>query len=368
MSDVPIKSANGQGVVDEALHPSAPPWSVSPSTPSEQAVGDGNEPFGEPASSQALGASSLEHLWFDDANVLPDLMDAELDASADAPEIAPTPDNEHAAPLEDEGESAAISFAPVSRGDANEPASSGTESAETGELDRPLVPLCEPLFSDICRLNRIKRLGTPSEMDEPEKIRLRLARRLERLSESARAGGHGAAFATVAGPLRSFVDVVITRGGFSFADNWRPLTPRWADPDRVLLGAAADALCNGDAVETGQLEVLQSCLSLTADLLPATEGQPSGEDLLGAMGRRLTRPSGEHICPGAYDGLFASAILPPIGRQLKVLVAVSLSVLLLTIAIAVALNLRSARELDSSIDVVRHALEPTARPHVSSTP
>ncbi len=347
MSEIPIQSASGQQAVDEPRPLTAKPrlvGSPSPETGSQAKV--------------ALGVASLEHLWFDDANALPDLLDSEFDgvgtasagASSDPVADASVADDSD----EDDEELAPIAFAPVAGSDAETgPNVSAAEPSEPGEMDRPLVWLCEPLFNDICRLNRIKRLGGEAEMVEPEKIRLRLEKRLERLSTTARRHDLAALFATVAGPLRSFVDVVLTRGGFSFAENWRPLSPRWAEPDRVLLAAAADALCNGDAVETGQLEVLQSCLSLTADLLRPGDGQPPGEDLLGAMGRRLIRPSAEHICPSAYGGLFTQALLPPIGRQLKVLVAVSLSALLLTIAIAVMMNLRSARELDSSIDVVR---------------
>lgn len=361
MSDIPVKSANGQQVVENGRRPSALPGETPPEQTASQA-------------SVALGVTSLEHLWFDDANALPELIDAESGAAGTESPGASGPAVETSAAQTaeswaDDSGLEAITFAPVSRGDGEiESVSPKAGTSEVDEVDRPLVGLCEPLFNDICRLNQIKRLGAPGEMDEPEKIRRRLEKRLNRLSETARERGISGAFDTVAGPLRSFVDVVMTRGGFRFTDNWRPLTPRWAEPDRVLLGAAADALCDGDAVETGQLEVLQSCLSLTADLLPVTEGQPTGEDLLGAMGRRLIRPAGEHICPSAYNGLFASAILPPIARQLKVLVAISLSVLLLTIAIAVALNLRSARELNSTIDVVRHALDPAARPHSQSAP
>lgn len=229
--------------------------------------------------------------------------------------------------------------------------------AGQADLDGALMRACEPVFQLVCRLNRMKRLGTDSERFEPHAIRAEVERTFDRLAAAPKPGALAPALEAVAGPLRCFVDVVMTRAGFEFADRWRNVAPRWANPDRVLIGAAADALRDGRPSAAQRLEVLHACLCLTGDLLRPVRGLPSVEHLLDLAGRRLHRPAGERLCPAAYDGVFASAILPPLGRRLKALVVFGVGLLLLVLAGAVALNVRYTAGLDESIDTVRRALD-----------
>jgi hypothetical protein len=226
---------------------------------------------------------------------------------------------------------------------------------------RVLVRVCDSLFQRLGKLNRQRRTGFPDGRPRPQDLRVELEQSLERVLASTVPRDFSKQLADLELPLRCFVDLVMTRGGFGFQEIWEPLAPEAAGtPQLPLIDAAAEALADPapDALE--QLEVLQVCLSFSAHLIEPTPVQRPVAPLLQRISERLS-PAGEPLfTPTAYDGVFTRAILTPVSRRLRLLAGVSIALLLLAVAGAVALNWYYCRQLDGSINTVRAALERSA--------
>ncbi|HWE01832.1 MAG TPA: hypothetical protein VG326_05430 [Tepidisphaeraceae bacterium] len=221
---------------------------------------------------------------------------------------------------------------------------------------RALGRTCEPVFQMVCRLNRMKRSPEGLLRFDVERIRYDFVQLFDEMTVKSISEGCSPQFNALQEPLRCFVDIVMTRAGFPFADEWRWLTST-VDPDATLFGSASELTPSADSSHRQSLEILYMCLCLTVDILRLPGGESTAMALIERIDGRIHRDESGLFCPAAYDGVFTRAILTPVGRRLRSLAAGSAALILLAIAGAVGLNLYYYQQLDHSIRQVRTYLE-----------
>ncbi len=210
----------------------------------------------------------------------------------------------------------------------------------------------EQLFQWVCRLSRVRRADYADGTFDANTLRGFAELLLTTITAAGPVG------LRLRGPLASFVDVVMMRGGLPIQGSWRPLGP--VPPERAYGLAVAESAADPTGLHDGSWVVHHAALSLVADLLPVTPDFPGGPAVLDALDVRLhgiAAPAAEdRICPAAYDGVFDHAIVRPVGRPIRALAAAAVGLLLLALAGAVMLNLKYVDQIRGSVDTVDKTL------------
>jgi hypothetical protein len=87
-----------------------------------------------------------------------------------------------------------------------------------------LVRVCDSLFQRLGKLNRSRRAGFPDGKPRLQELHVELEQSIERVLASTVPRDFSKRLADLELPLRCFVDLLMTRGGFGF-DEWEPLAP-----------------------------------------------------------------------------------------------------------------------------------------------
>jgi hypothetical protein len=215
---------------------------------------------------------------------------------------------------------------------------------------KPLVELCEPLFSYICRLNRAARLGTPAF--EASQVRGDIDGILRSISEEADDAGQTEQFARIRRPLVYFVDFMVASSSFEWAPNY----PRIANDENEYAGderffhplanehngdTLDETLADNSSDATERLAVFYECLGLGFSGMYNGDAEEKQEQIKDYINRcaarirdRMDADETARICPEAYKHTNREVLYEPVKDKLGAVSIIAIGALVVVFIVS----------------------------------
>ena len=221
-----------------------------------------------------------------------------------------------------------------------------------------LSDIVEPLFHEVCRVNRAARKGGSVPVD---RIRSALVGELDRCVREADAAGLGNRYREVEPALIALCDEVVIESGMLGPGEWRPIGEERGIETGVVYALVERKLSeDADADTLEQLRVLYTVFGL------GYTGEKAGdsESLRAVMGDLSSKLRGlmdsdrrAAIVPEAYEHLDTSDLIQPPGRSVVGLGLVLLAMTLVVIGGNAYFYWDAGRQLSGSLDEIETQAE-----------
>lgn len=221
-----------------------------------------------------------------------------------------------------------------------------------------LSELCEPLFQDVCRLNRSARKGASPELAS---VRAEFAEVFGRMRKQANDDAAlKAQFDKVEIVLVYFVDWAVRTSKLPFASSWTDMALERGKPggDEDFFDELDKSLKDPSPEATERLAVYYTCLGLGFSGWYA--GQPEvlkkkQQDIFGRIRGMIDANPAERITPEAYEHVNTADLVEPPGTKVIGLVIVLIGLAITIVAANAALFLERRGELKRTLEGIVEA-------------
>ena len=220
-----------------------------------------------------------------------------------------------------------------------------------------LPELCEPIFQEICRLNRLGRKGASgdyaiarseikaifTQMTEASKSDLRLSQQYQRIEIA----------------LIFFVDSIIADSGLPFANEWNKNRLAYERNelagDEKFFDLLDETLADNKEEAAERLVIYYTCLGL--GFTGWYQGQPEFlrkkmNEIQPRIRAFLDTDETGLICPDTYQSTNTSNLPLPLGSSLTPMIIALVGLVIVVIAANITLFQSSSRELNRSLDAI----------------
>jgi type IV/VI secretion system ImpK/VasF family protein len=220
-----------------------------------------------------------------------------------------------------------------------------------------LPELCEPIFQEICRLNRLGRKGASgdyaiarseikaifTQMTEASKSDLRLSQQYQRIEIA----------------LIFFVDSIIADSSLPFANEWNKNRLAYERNelagDEKFFDLLDETLADNKEEAAERLVIYYTCLGL--GFTGWYQGQPEFlrkkmNEIQPRIRAFLDTDETGLICPDTYQSTNTSNLPLPLGSSLTPMIIALVGLVIVVIAANIALFQSSSQELNRSLDAI----------------
>jgi type IV/VI secretion system ImpK/VasF family protein len=220
-----------------------------------------------------------------------------------------------------------------------------------------LPELCEPIFQEICRLNRLGRKGASgdyaiarseikaifTQMTEKSKSDLRLSQQYQRIEIA----------------LIFFVDSIIADSSLPFANEWNKNRLAYERNelagDEKFFDLLDETLADNKEEAAERLVIYYTCLGL--GFTGWYQGQPEFlrkkmNEIQPRIRAFLDTDETGLICPDTYQSTNTANLPLPLGSSLTPMIIALVGLVIVVIAANIALFQSSSRELNRSLDAI----------------